>query len=94
VEIQQALSAINRELVRRNEAVEKIEDPAAKTKLYDELELLRKERRSLERLLDELIDEARASERTEIDEALARARWLERQQDQWYQKEELLRDRQ
>lgn len=94
VEIQQALGAINRELVRRNEAVEKTEDPAAKTKLYDELDLLRKERRSLEGLLDELIDEAKASEQTEIDEALARARWLERQQDQWYQKEEQLRDRQ
>ncbi|MBI4354529.1 MAG: hypothetical protein HY595_04765 [Candidatus Omnitrophica bacterium] len=93
VEIQQALSAINRELVRRNEAVEKTADPAEKTHLYDELDKLRKERRSLDALLNDLIDEARASERTEIDEALARVRWLERQQEQWYQKEELIRDR-
>ncbi|HAM40708.1 MAG TPA: hypothetical protein DDX89_04740 [Candidatus Omnitrophica bacterium] len=94
VEIQQALSAINRELVRRNEAVEKTADAAEKTRLYGELDLLRKEHRSLEGLLNDLVDEAKASERTEIDEALARARWLERQQEQWYQKEEQLRDRQ
>ena len=93
VEIQQALSVINRELVRRNEAVEKIADSEEKTKLHDELGLLRKERRSLEALLDDLIDEAKASERTEIDEALARVQWLERQQEQWSQKEELTRDR-
>ena len=93
VEIQQALSAINRELVRRNEAVEKVADDAEKTKLHDELELLRTERRSLEGLLNELVDEAKASERTELDEALSRARWLEQQQERWYQKEELTRDR-
>ncbi len=93
VEIQQALSAINRELVRRNEAVEKTADAAEKTKLYDELGLLRKERRSLEGLLNDLVDEAKASERTEIDEALARVRWLELQQERWNQKEELTRDR-
>lgn len=93
VEIQQALGAINRELVRRNEAVEKTADAAEKNKLYDELDLLRKEHRSLEALLNDLVDEAKASERTEIDEALARVRWLERQQEQWYQKEELTRDR-
>jgi len=55
---------------------------------------LRKEREDLEALLHDLVEEARASERTEIDEALARVRWLERQQEQWYKKEELLRDRQ
>ena len=94
VEIQQALSAINRELVRRNEAVEKTADAEVKTRLYGELDLLRKEHRSLEGLLNDLVDEAKASERTEIDEALARARWLEQQQERWYQKEEQLRDRQ
>lgn len=93
VEIQQALGAINRELVRRNEAVEKTSDSVEKTRLYGELDLLRKERRSLEGLLNDLVDEAKASERTEIDEALARVRWLERQQEQWYKKEELTRDR-
>lgn len=93
VEIQQALGAINRELVRRNEAVEKTADAEQKTRLYGELDLLRKEHRSLEGLLNDLVDEAKASERTEIDEALARARWLERQQEQWYQKEELTRER-
>ena len=94
VEIQQALSAINREMVRRKDAVEKTTDATQKATLYDELELLRKERRSLEELLNDLVDEAKASERTEIDEALARVRWLEQQQERWYQKEELLRDRQ
>ncbi|MBI3320991.1 MAG: hypothetical protein HYZ91_01840, partial [Candidatus Omnitrophica bacterium] len=93
-EIQEALGAIYQQMVRRKEALLNASDPAAKTVLYEELEQLRKERKNLEALLHELIDEAKVSERTAIDEALARARWLERRQEYWEQKEELLRDRQ
>lgn len=92
-EVQDALDAINRQIVRRKDAVIKTEDAAAKAKLYEELDLLRRERNELASLLNDLVEEARVSERTAIDEALARARWLERQQEQWYQKEELIRDR-
>jgi hypothetical protein len=93
-EIQKALIAIEQQMVRRKDAVEKAEDAAQKARWYDELELLRKERRALEALLNDLIEEAKASERTEIDEALARVRWLEQRQERWYEKEQLIRERQ
>ena len=92
-EIQDALSAINMQTVRRKELLKTMQDAAAKTHTYEELETLRKERNELQALLSDLVEEARMSERTAIDEALSRVRWLERQQQHWEQKEELLRDR-
>ena len=93
-EVQEALGAIHTQMVRRKELLNKTDDPTRKAVLYDELERLRKEREELESLLHQLVDEAKQSERTAIDEALARARWLERRQEYWEQKEELIRDRQ
>ena len=93
-EVQDALSAIHRQMVRRKEALNKTPDAAAKTALYGELEALRQEREDLEALLHDLVDEAKLSERTKIDEALARARWFERRQEYQDQKEEITRDRQ
>lgn len=93
-EIQEALGGIYQQMVRRKEAIQKTADSAAKARLYEEFERLRKDRDELERLLHDLIDEAKKSERTAIDEALARARWLERQQEYQQQKEEIIRDRQ
>jgi cell division protein FtsB len=79
-------------MVRRKELLKKTQDPATKATLYDEFEQLRKEREDLEALLHDLVDEARLSEQTAIDEALARARWLERQREYWEKQEELKRD--
>ena len=94
VEVQDALKAIYQEMVRRKEVLKKTQDPATKATLYDEFERLRKEREDLEKLLHDLVDEAKLSEQTEMDAALARARWLERQQEYQQQKEENIRDRQ
>ena len=94
VEVQEALSTIDKQLVRHKEALGKTQDPATKTSLYEQRELLRKERNELEALLHDLVDEAKLSEQTAIDEALAHARWLERQQEYQEKKEELIRDRQ
>lgn len=94
LEVQQALSTLHKQMVRRKEVLKKTTDPATKTTLYQELETLRKEREDLEKLLHDLVEEARLSEKTAIDEALARARWLERQQEYWEKKEEIIRDRQ
>ena len=94
VEVQGALSTIDKQIVRHKEALGKTQDPATKTNLYEQLELLRKERNALEALLHDLVDEAKLSEQTAIDEALAHARWLERQQEYQEKKEELIRDRQ
>jgi len=93
-EVQEAIGTLHQQMVRRKEAIKQTPDGASKAKLYDDLEALRQERGDLEAILRELVDEAKASEQTAIDEALARARWLERQQEYWDQKEELLRDRQ
>ena len=93
-EVQNALTAIGKEMVRHKDALNKAQDPTANSKLADEVEALRKERKELEALLHDLVDEAKLSEQTAIDEALARARWLERQQEYYDKKEESIRDRQ
>ena len=94
VEIQDALSEVHKQMVRRKAILERSPDAASKAALYDQLEALRKERNNLEALLQDLVEEARASEKTAIDEALARVRWLERRREQLEQREELIRDRQ
>ena len=94
VEVQDALKSIYQQMVRRKEVLKNTQDATAKTVLYDELERLRKEREALEKLLHDLVDEAKLSEQTEMDAALARARWFERHQEYQQQKEELIRDRQ
>ena len=93
-EVQDALGTIHQQMVRRKEAIHKSQDATAKTKLYEEFERLRKDREDLEAVLHDLVDEAKLSQRTAIDEALARARWFERQQEYQAQREELIRDRQ
>lgn len=93
-ELQQALATLHQQIVRRKDALTRVEDPAKKATLFEELEALRNEQREVEALLRELVDEAKLSERTAIDEALAGARWLERRREQLDQREELIRDRQ
>lgn len=93
-EVQEALTTIHKQIVRRKDTLETISDPAQKTVLYDEVERLRKVKRELEVILNQLVEEARASERTAIDEALAQARWFEHYQEKSEQREELIRDRQ
>ena len=93
-EVQDGLRTIYQQMVRRKEALKTAQDPAAKAALYDEFERLRRDREELEALLHDLVDEAKLSQRTAIDEALARARWFEHQQESWEKKEDLIRDRQ
>ena len=93
-EVQEALTTIHTQMLRRKERLRATPDASTKATLYDELEALRKEREDLEALLHNLVDEARLSERTAIDQAIARAKWLEQQQEQWDRKEESIRDRQ
>ena len=93
-EVQDGLKTIHRQMVRRKESVDQTQDPATKAAGYEELEALRKERDELRGLLNKLVEEAKISELTEIDEALARARWLEQREERWEKKEEIIRDRQ
>jgi hypothetical protein len=92
--VQDALKTIHQQMVRRKELLTTTQEASAQETLQSELETLRTEREDLEALLHHLVDEAQASQQTAIDEALARARWLERNQERQAQREELLRDRQ
>jgi hypothetical protein len=93
-EVQEALGTVHKQMVRRKDALNKTQDPTTKAKLLEEFDRLRRERDDLEALLHDLVEEAKLSERTAIDEALARARWLERRQEYQEKKEETIRDRQ
>lgn len=93
-EVQDGLSTIHQQMVRHKEALKATSDPAEKARLYEEFESLRKERESFEAILHHLVDEARLSERTAIDEALARTRELERELERWERKADAIRDRQ
>lgn len=92
--VQGALDQLHEQMAQRRLALQQEPDGTRKAALYAELDGLRKERDLLERLLHDLVDEAKATEWTAIDEALKRARTFERRQEGTYQREEAIRDRQ
>ena len=93
-ELQGALKAVHEQIVRRKRLVADAQDEAAKARLLGEIDSLRTERDEIEALLHQLVNEARASERTAIDEALANVRMLEWRREQLDRREEIIRDRQ
>lgn len=92
--VDQAIQELHGRMVERRQAIQQVTDKTKKAALDAELDGLRKERDMLERLLHELVEEARATEWTAVDQALARAKSLERRQEEAYQRQEALRDRQ
>ena len=88
-----ALEQLHERMASARKALDAATDDDRKTALYAELDGLRKERDTLERLLHELVDEAKATEWTAIDEALRRSRAFERYQERADQKEDNLRER-
>lgn len=93
-ELQDALRAVHQQIVRRKRILTDAQDEAAKARLLTEIDSLRTERDEIESLLHQLVNEARASERTAIDEALANVRMLEWRREQLDRREEIIRDRQ
>ncbi|MBI3021571.1 MAG: hypothetical protein HYY90_00150 [Candidatus Omnitrophica bacterium] len=93
-ELQDALKAIHEQIVRRKRILADAQDETAKATLFAEIDSLRTERDEIESLLHQLVNEARASERTAIDEALANVRMLEWRREQLDRREEIIRDRQ
>ncbi|MBI3011753.1 MAG: hypothetical protein HYY58_04630, partial [Candidatus Omnitrophica bacterium] len=85
---------LHEQVVRRKRLVADAQDEAAKARLLGEIDSLRTERDEIESLLHQLVNEARASERTAIDEALANVRMLEWRREQLDRREEIIRDRQ
>ncbi|MBI3323297.1 MAG: hypothetical protein HYZ95_02395 [Candidatus Omnitrophica bacterium] len=92
--VTEALNGLHRSIAQNRRALQASPDDSAKSALYAELDGLRKEHDMLERLLHDLVEEARATEWTRIDEALRRTKSYERRQEHSYEKEEALRERQ
>ncbi len=94
VKIDQALEDLHTQMAHRRKAIQLEIDPAKKTALYSELDEMRKNRDTLEQILHELVEEAKATEWTKIDEALKRSRKFEQYQEKAYRREEAIRERQ
>ena len=94
VKVEGVLGDLHTDMTQRRNAIKQETDPAKKAALYAELDKIRRERDTLERILHELVEEATATEWTKIDEALKRARTIEKYQERAYRREEVIRDRQ
>lgn len=93
LEVHQALEGLHQEMALRRKKLQHATTESQKATLYSELDGLRKEHDMLERLLHELVEEAKATEWTRVDEALRQVRGLERYQEKQQRREDVLRDR-
>lgn len=91
--VEAALTDLHSEMTKRRNAIKEETDPARKAALYAELDQIREEHDTLERLLHDLVEEATATEWTKIDEALKRVKSIERYQERAERREEVFRDR-
>lgn len=94
IKIDQATQDLHHQIVQVRQTIQQTTDQAEKAKLYAQLDDLQKDQHSLEQILHELLEEAKATEWTKIDAALKRAKRFERYQEEVYQKQEVIRDRQ
>lgn len=95
VKVHEALAVLDQQIAERRRQLQQAAGDAQKSSLlYAEVDGLRKEYGMLERLLNDLVEEAKATEWTAIDQALARAKRFERHQEGAYQRQEVIRDRQ
>ena len=94
IQLDQAAQNLHHQIAQLRATIQGIADQVQKAKLYAELDGMQKELRSLEQLLHELLDEAKATEWTKIDEALKRANRFDRMQERVYERQEVIRDRQ
>ena len=93
-QIDQAAQNLHHQIAQLRATIQGTASEAQKAQLYAELDGMQKELRSLERLLHDLLDEAKATEWTTIDEALKQAKRFERMQERVYERQEVIRDRQ
>ena len=93
IKVTEGLQILYRQMAQRRQAIQKETDSIRKAALYVELDGLRRERDALEGLLHELVEEAKATEWTKIDEALKGVRFIDRYSEKETRKEEVLRDR-
>jgi len=94
VKVNDALEELHQEIAQQRKKIQAAGTDAERAGLYARLDALHKEHDMLERLLHELVEEAKVTEWTELDEAISRAEDLRRQREYQELKRELLRDRQ
>ena len=94
VKVGEAIGQLHEQMAQKRRAIQAAADQAEKSTLYAELDVLRKEHDMLEGLLHELVEEARATEWTKVDEALSRVEEIRRRREYEERREEVLRDRQ
>lgn len=91
--VHDALEDLHQQIAQHRRKIQAAGTDAERASLYAQLDLLRKEHDMLERLLHELVEEAKATEWTKVDEALRQVRGLERYQEKQQRREDVLRDR-
>ena len=92
-EVQDSIFTLHQQMVRRKLTLSETDGVEDRNELMQEIELLTKERDMLEGILHDMVDEARATEWTVIDQALERSRKLEFLLDLEEIKEEAVSDR-
>ncbi len=93
VKVSHELERVNLEMAQHERALQGTTEAAQRTALSSELDRLREARSTLRQLIDRLVEAGKAGEETAIDEALQRARKLERLQERASDREETLYDR-
>ncbi len=91
--ISREIEKINLQMAHLKKTLRETTDEAQKTASSSELDRLRGERRALQQLLDKLVEAGKADEGTAIDQALQRARKLERMQERASEQQETIYDR-
>ncbi len=91
--ISREMEKLNLQMARLKKTLPGTMDEAQKVTATSELEHLRDERRTLQQLLDKLVEAGKADEGTVIDQALRRARKLERIQERASEQQETIYDR-
>ena len=92
-QVSREVEKINLRMARLKKELREITDGTRQTAIPSELDRLRGERGTLQELLDRLVEAGKADEEKVIDQALQRARKLERIQERASEREEIRYDR-
>jgi dephospho-CoA kinase len=91
--VQDKLGSLYTQIGQHKETLQGMQNPSRKTQLSAELERIQREYADLTVLLEALVEDARASEQTEVDRLIERDQWAEQQREYQTLREEIIRDR-
>ncbi len=93
VKISDEVSKLHLEMAKLRSQTKAEKDPGKKGELNVQFEDTRKQRNSLQKLLDELVEEGHTTENTNVDKVLNQAKKFERTQDRESMQREAVSDR-